>query len=62
MDSSLLQPVEFTEKVAKFNLGDFTDMFAFQNMQVQEIFGDYNLDPYDVRKTPRLIMVVRKGN
>lgn len=62
MDSSLLQPVEFTEKVAKFNLGDFTDMFAFQNMQVQEIFGDYNLDPYDVRKTPRLIMVVRKGS
>jgi SAM-dependent methyltransferase len=59
-DASLITPEEYTEKVAKFSLGDFTDMLSFQNMQVIEVFGDYNLVPYDVRKTPRLIIVARK--
>jgi SAM-dependent methyltransferase len=62
-DASLPSHEEFTEKVAKFSLDDFTDMLAFQRMQVLEVFGDYNLDPYDVRKTPRLIIVAgKKGN
>jgi SAM-dependent methyltransferase len=59
-DASLIAPEEYTEKVAKFSLGDFTEMLAFQNMQVVEVFGGYNLDPYDVKKTPRLIIVARK--
>jgi SAM-dependent methyltransferase len=59
-DVSLVTPEEHTEKVAKFSLGDFTDMLSFQNMQVLEVFGDHNLCPYDVRKTPRLIIVARK--
>jgi 2-polyprenyl-3-methyl-5-hydroxy-6-metoxy-1,4-benzoquinol methylase len=50
----------FTEKVAKFNLGDFTDMLSFQHMQVQEVFGDYNLGPYDIRKSPRMIIIAKK--
>jgi SAM-dependent methyltransferase len=59
-DASLSTPQEYTEKVVKFSLGDFTDMLAFQNMQVVEVFGDYKLVPYDVRKTPRLIIVATK--
>lgn len=59
-DATLSIPEEHTERVAKFSLGDFTDMLSFQNMQVIEVFGDYNLDPYDVRKTPRMIIVARK--
>jgi len=59
-DASLSVPEEHTEKVAKFSLGDFTDMLSFQNMQALEVFGDYNLVPYDVRKTPRLIIIARK--
>lgn len=59
-DSSLIQPIEYTEKVAKFSLGDFTEMLAFQNMQVQEVFGDYQFNRYDIRKTPRLIIVATK--
>jgi SAM-dependent methyltransferase len=59
-DVLLTQPLEYTEKVAKFSLGDFTDMFSFQRMQVQEVFGDYRFNTYDVKKTPRLIMVVKK--
>lgn len=59
-DPGLQKPIEFTEQVAKFNLGDFTDMLAFQNMQVVEVFGDYGLNSYDVRKTPRMIVVAKK--
>ena len=60
-DETLLEPLVFTEKVAKFSLGDFTEMFAFQGLQIQEVFGDYNFSNYDIRKSPRLIMIAKKG-
>jgi hypothetical protein len=47
--------------VAKLSLGDFTDMLSFQRLQVTGVFGDYELHPYDVRKTPRMIVVGRKN-
>jgi SAM-dependent methyltransferase len=50
-----------TERVAKFSLGDFTDMLAYQNMQVQEVYGDYQFARYDVHKSPRMIIVAKKG-
>ena len=56
-DRTLNRELEHTEKVAKFSLGDFTDMLSFQKMQVKEVFGDYDLNAYDVRKTPRLIVI-----
>jgi SAM-dependent methyltransferase len=59
-DPSLDKPFEYTEKVAKFSLGDFTDMLSFQQVQITEVFGDYHLNSYDVRKTPRMIVLGRK--
>ena len=59
-DQSLHAPFEYTEKVAKFSFGDFNDMLSYQNLQVQEVFGDYNLNPYDTKRTPRLIIVAKK--
>ncbi|MEJ7820742.1 MAG: class I SAM-dependent methyltransferase, partial [Chitinophagaceae bacterium] len=38
-DENLEEPLEYTEKVAKFSLGDFTEMFAYQGLQIQEVFG-----------------------
>ena len=35
-------------------------MLAFQGMQVQEVFGDYQFHKYDVKKTPRLILIAKK--
>ncbi len=55
-------PFEFTEKVARFTLGDFNDMFSFHQLQVQEVFGDYSFNAYDFRKSPRLILIARKIN
>ncbi len=60
-DEALSEPLVYTEKVAKFSLGDFTEMFAYQGLQIQEVFGDYNFTGYDVRKSPRLIMIAKKG-
>ena len=55
-DRSLSQPLEFTEQVAKFSLNDFIDMLSYRNIQVEEVFGDYLLNMYEVRKSPRLIL------
>lgn len=59
-DPSLHKPEIHTEKVAKLSFGDFNDMMAYQHLQVQEVFGNYRLESYDVRKTPRLIIVAGK--
>ena len=61
-DPLLLHPVEFTEKVSKFSFGDFNDMLSYHGLQVQEIFGDYQLGSYDVRTKPRLIVVAKKSS
>lgn len=49
-----------TEKVAKYSLGDFSEMLALQKMQIQEVFGDYSLGRYDIKSSPRMIMVAKK--
>jgi SAM-dependent methyltransferase len=59
-DSNLDVPKTFCEKVAKLSPGDFTDMLSFQGLQVTEVFGDYELNSYDVKKTPRMIVVAKK--
>lgn len=61
-DPLLLHPVEFTEKVSKFSFGDFNDMLSYHGLQVQEIFGDYQLGGYDVRTKPRLIIIAKKNS
>jgi hypothetical protein len=50
----------YTEKVAKFSLGDFTEMFAYQGLQIQEVFGDYAFSNYDVKRSPRMLMIAKK--
>lgn len=59
-DESQNEPLTYTEKVAKFSLGDFTEMFAYQGMQIQEVFGDYDFGNYDVRRSPRMLMIAKK--
>jgi SAM-dependent methyltransferase len=59
-DENLKEPLEYTEKVAKFSLGDFTEMFAYQGLQIQEVFGDYQFNNYDVKNSPRMVMIAKK--
>lgn len=59
-DESQQEPLTYTEKVAKFSLGDFTEMFAYQGLQIQEVFGDYDFGNYDVKRSPRMLMIAKK--
>ncbi len=59
-DKKLNQPLEYQEKVSKFSLGDFTEMLANHQLQVQEVFGDYRFDNYHVKKSPRMIIIAKK--
>lgn len=59
-DESQQEPVTYTEKVAKFTVGDFTEMFAYQGLQIKEVFGDYNFSNYSMKDSTRLIMIAEK--
>lgn len=59
-DEALTEPLIYTEKVSKFSLGNFTEMFAYQGMQIKEVFGDYNFNHYSIKTSPRLIMIAEK--
>ena len=59
-DDLLEEPVVHTEKVSKFSIGDFTEMFAYQGLQIKEVFGDYNFGNYSINKSPRLIMIAQR--
>ena len=59
-DPLVLHTMDYTEKVAKFSFGDFNDMLSYHSMQVQDVFGDYMLNPYDTRKTKRMIIFASK--
>lgn len=59
-DPSLKEPLEVIEKKAKLSLGDFTDMLSFHDMQVMEVFGDYEFGSYDVKHSPRMIILAEK--
>ena len=59
-DPVLQAPLEFCEQVAKFTLADFTEMLTLQKMQIVNVFGSYELAPYDASHTPRLIVVAKR--
>ena len=48
---------EHIEKVARFSLADFKNMFASCGMRVEQVFGDYAMNDFDPCQSPRLIMV-----
>ena len=59
-DKDFKEPVEYLEKVAKFTLGNFTEMLAYHHLQIQEVFGDYDFNNYHIKNSPRLIIIARK--
>lgn len=52
---------QFVFQKAKLSVGDFTEMLAFQKMQVKEIFGDYSLADYHLTDKPRLIVIASRN-
>jgi SAM-dependent methyltransferase len=50
----------YTERVAKFSLADFSEMMSYHHLQIQEVFGNYNLGSYHIQNSPRMIIVAKK--
>jgi len=50
----------FREEVKKFSLGDFTDMLSYEGLMIEKVFGDYLLESYNVKTSPRMIIIARK--
>jgi SAM-dependent methyltransferase len=52
----------YTEKVSSYSLQDFKHIFEPLGLTLAHTFGDYNLNPFDIEKSSRLIMVFNKTN
>ena len=50
----------YREEVKKFSLGDFTNMLSHEGLMIEKVFGDYSLESYNVKTSPRMIMIARK--
>ncbi len=62
-DATQSSPLQYTEKVAKFSLQDFTGMFKAQQLTITKTYGDYNFGEFILESSPRLIMIAEKvGN
>jgi 2-polyprenyl-3-methyl-5-hydroxy-6-metoxy-1,4-benzoquinol methylase len=51
---------EYLEHVAKFSVDDFRRMFDVHGLNIDGVYGDYRLSPYDPDMSPRMILVARK--
>ena len=54
------EPFENVEQVARFTLDDFSQMFSCNNFQIEDVFGNYQLDNFEKKSSPRLITIAKK--
>ena len=59
-DGAGCTPLLYREQVARFSVGDFETMLAPHGLDIVELYGDYRLNGYDARRSPRLVIVARK--
>ena len=51
---------QYQEKVKSISLEAFKNYFLKANLTIDAIFGDYDLNPFELEKSDRLILVARK--
>ena len=51
----------FIERVRAFDKADFTSMFSKLNLNLIDSFGSYDLEPYNVESSKRLILIFKKN-
>jgi len=54
------EPVEHIERVKKFSVDDFQNLFTANGLQLKKLYGDYCLNEYDIESSPRLILIAEK--
>lgn len=55
-------PLCFTEKVYKFSAAALQKLLQNEGMTLREIKGDYQLQPFDEKNSPRLILIAKRTN
>lgn len=59
-ESTLSAPLCFTEKVCKFSAAELQTLLQKEGMTLLETLGDYQLQPYDEQRSPRLIVIAKR--
>lgn len=54
------KPLEYTERIKKFSLHDFKELFNNNGLRLTNVSGDYALNGYDSETSPRIIMIAKK--
>ncbi len=49
----------YQEKVQALQLADFTQLFAQTGFELVDVFGSYDLSPFDVQTSDRLILIAK---
>jgi SAM-dependent methyltransferase len=62
IDQQAAGPLEYIEKIARFTLDDFTEMMSRGGLSIKEVYGNYDLKPFDLFQSPRLIIIAQKEN
>ena len=57
---AMAEPVEHIERVKKFSVDDFQNLFTANGLQLEKVYGDYYLNEYDPENSPRLILIAKK--
>jgi len=55
------ESLHFEERVTAFELNDLQELFKPFKLEIQEIFGNYNLEAFDAKTSDRLILVAKKS-
>ena len=50
----------FFEQLRIFRLSDFEKYFKDSHLSIQHVFGDYDLNKFDLEKSDRLILIAKK--
>ena len=54
------QKFHFQEKVQALTLSDFTDLFEKSGLKIINLWGDYSLNDFNAKHSPRLIILAQK--
>jgi SAM-dependent methyltransferase len=56
------QPYFFQESVRLFSLAELVNLGAKAGLDLQHVFGDYQLHPFELESSPRLILCFQKSS
>ena len=59
-DESKSTTLSYTEKVAKFTQEELGAMIQQQDLQINQVVGNYQLEAFDKKQSPRLIFIAQR--